>query len=225
METKSGPHIQTIAQKTDTVSGVLSSTLLPVCAMLVLVLIAPFFTQPSQADIYYKKKKGVPFYTDTPNERGFKRIIKYGVSRSRSWTQFTYSKTYDRHIRKTARGHGVDPNLVKAIIKVESDFNKYAVSRKGAKGVMQLMPETARRHGVNDPFNPAQNIKGGVEYLDELMDMFDSDLELVLAAYNAGENAVVSHGYRIPPYSETRDYVDKVLIHYNHLKSSAKHGI
>lgn len=113
-----------------------------------------------------------------------------------------------------ARRHGVDPLLVRAVIRVESNFDPRAVSPKGAAGLMQLMPETAMRYGVDNRFDPAQNVDGGVRYLRDLMAMFDGNLSLALAAYNAGEGAVRQHGNRIPPYPETRNYVPRVLQHY-----------
>lgn len=178
------------------------------------------------SDVYYKKKDGVPYYTDMNHiESGLKRIISNGVSTGYHKPDFEYSSAYDYHIKKTADRFGLDPNLVKAVIKVESDFNKYAKSKKGAMGMMQLMPGTAKKLRVANPWNASENINGGAKYLDELMDMFDEDLELVLAAYNAGENAVIRHGYKIPPYNETVNYVDKVKSHYKYLKTSKTHGI
>lgn len=117
---------------------------------------------------------------------------------------------YAREIREAAERHGVAVDLVKAVIRVESGFNSRAVSRKGARGLMQLMPGTASMLGVRDSFDPRQNIDGGVRYLRGLIDRFGSDLKLALAAYNAGEQAVVTHG-GIPPYRETRDYVTRIL--------------
>ena len=111
---------------------------------------------------------------------------------------------------KQARRFGVDPNLVHAVILAESAYNPRALSHKGAMGLMQLIPGTARRYGVRDPWNPAQNISGGTRYLRDLMKMF-GDLELVLAAYNAGENAVVRYGNSIPPYAETQVYVGRAM--------------
>ncbi len=104
---------------------------------------------------------------------------------------------------------GVDVNLVEAIIQVESDFNPQAVSRKDCKGLMQLHPDTAKRFGVVDVFDPEQNIRGGVTYLRWLLDYFDKDLTRAVAAYNAGENAVLMHS-GVPPYRETRAYLKKV---------------
>jgi len=114
------------------------------------------------------------------------------------------------HIREVAERHGVPPRLVVAIIEAESDFNPRAVSRKGARGLMQLMPETASSLRVSDSFDPYENIEGGVRHLRRLMDRFDGDLPLVLAAYNAGEQAVAVHG-GIPPYRETRRYVARIM--------------
>ena len=120
---------------------------------------------------------------------------------------------YREVARRTAERRGLDPRLVEAIIEVESAWNPHAVSRKGARGLMQLMPKTASRLGVTDPFDPHQNIDGGVRHLHELLDEFRGDLRLVLAAYNAGAEAV--YAYRgIPPYPETQAYVRRVLLLY-----------
>jgi cell division septation protein DedD len=185
-----------------------------------------FPTSSSPAATYYHKYKGgVIVYTNIPPiEKGYKRVIirheDYNLKSKNPFGSFKYSKEYDDHINKTANWHGIDPYLVKAIIKVESNFNAKAVSPKGAMGVMQLMPETARNQGVTNPFDPSENIMGGVRYLKKLIDMFNGNISLALAGYNAGENAVVKYGYAIPPYNETMDYVDKVLVHYNNLKNS-----
>jgi soluble lytic murein transglycosylase-like protein len=119
-----------------------------------------------------------------------------------------------------ARRHGVDPLLVRAVIRVESNFDPKAVSPRGAAGLMQLMPETAMRYGVENRFDPAQNIDGGVRYLRDLMAMFDGNLSLALAAYNAGEGAVIKYGRRIPPYPETQQYVVWVRSYYNQFRRS-----
>lgn len=109
----------------------------------------------------------------------------------------------------TAKRHDVEPSLVESVIHVESRYNTHAVSPKGAQGLMQLIPATARRFGVANPFDPAQNLEGGVRYLKYLLDLYGGDEKLALAAYNAGEGAVAR--YRgVPPYPETRDYVRKV---------------
>ena len=109
--------------------------------------------------------------------------------------------------------HGVDPALVRAVIKTESNFNRWAVSPKGARGLMQLIPETGRRYGVQDFFDPRQNVEGGVQYLKFLLEKFNGNLDLSLAAYNAGENLVERLG-RIPPIPETTNYVRRVRANY-----------
>jgi len=115
--------------------------------------------------------------------------------------------------------HGVDHNLVHAVISAESGYNPTAVSRKGASGMMQLMPDTAKRYGVPNVLNPVDNIYGGVRYLKDLLAMFKGDVRLALAGYNAGENAVIRAGNRIPPYPETEQYVPKVLDFYKKFRA------
>jgi soluble lytic murein transglycosylase-like protein len=117
-------------------------------------------------------------------------------------------------IREICSRHGVDSDLVKAVIQVESNYQPFAVSPKGARGLMQLMPATASRYGVREIFDPADNVEGGVKYLKDLLQLFNRDVQLVLAAYNAGENAVQKYN-GIPQYVETQNYVRKVLALYN----------
>jgi len=116
----------------------------------------------------------------------------------------------DAVISAVATRYGISVDLIAAVIEAESEFNPRAVSRTGARGLMQLMPETAAMLGVSDPFDPLENIEGGVRHLCSLMDRFNGNLPLVLAAYNAGERAVINHG-GIPPYRETRQYVNRIL--------------
>jgi soluble lytic murein transglycosylase-like protein len=113
-------------------------------------------------------------------------------------------------VRQTASQLEVEPELIHAVIRQESGYDPYAVSHKGAKGLMQLMPATARRFGVKDVFDPAENVQGGVKYLRQLLDRYDGDRRLALAAYNAGEGAVDRFG-GVPPYRETQDYVDRIV--------------
>ncbi len=113
-------------------------------------------------------------------------------------------------ITQAASAHQVDPKLVRAIVQVESNFNPYAVSPRGARGLMQLIPATARRFGVENVYDPRANLEGGIRYLKYLMGLYDGDLQLSLAAYNAGENAVGRHN-GIPPFSETQDYLRKIF--------------
>lgn len=117
-------------------------------------------------------------------------------------------------VEDVARQYELDPNLLHAMIKVESGYNPRALSAKGARGLMQLMPATARRFGVSDAFDPRQNVRAGAEYVQWLLKLFKGDVELALAGYNAGEQAVIRAGYRIPANGETRNYVPKVLAHY-----------
>ena len=122
----------------------------------------------------------------------------------------TRRKAYDKLIMEVARRHNVDTALVKAVIRAESDFVPQAVSPKGALGLMQLMPATARLRGVGQAFEPRQNVEGGVSHLRYLLDRYSGNLRLALAAYNAGEKAVDSHG-GVPPYPETWEYLTRVL--------------
>jgi soluble lytic murein transglycosylase-like protein len=120
-------------------------------------------------------------------------------------------QTYEPWIQASATQHGLDPRLIHAVIQAESAYNPFAVSNKGAQGLMQLMPSTADRFGVVNPMDAGENIAGGAQYLKTLLNQFDSDLELALAAYNAGENNVIRYGKKVPPFSETQKYVQKVL--------------
>lgn len=121
---------------------------------------------------------------------------------------------YDQVVNEVSRTYGLESALLHAVISVESRYNPKAVSKKGAAGLMQLMPQTAKRYGVADAFDPRQNLDGGAHYLRDLLRLFDNNVSLALAAYNAGEHAVMKHGNRIPPYRETLSYVPKVLDFY-----------
>jgi soluble lytic murein transglycosylase-like protein len=131
-------------------------------------------------------------------------------------------RQYADMVAQVAREQKVDPALLHAVITVESAYNPRAKSPKGATGLMQLMPDTARRYGVTDLFNPLENLRGGARYLRDLLAMFDNNLRLVLAAYNAGEGAVMKFGNAIPPYAETRAYVPRVLQHYNNYRTQSR---
>ena len=168
---------------------------------------------PAQAQIYTRRNaKGVVEATNAPAERGF-RLTYPGKGTLIHSTEYrlrrSYNGEFDQHIAAATSAYKVNLELVRAIIQVESDFDDLARSSKGAQGLMQLMPATARRFGVSDPFNARQNIFGGVQYLRFLLDMFGGDIALVAAAYNAGENAVIRFN-GVPPYRETQGYVGKV---------------
>ena len=122
----------------------------------------------------------------------------------------TRGGSYDDLIEEHCRTHGVRPDLVRAVMQVESGFNPFARSPKGAMGLMQLMPATARQYGVVNAYNPAENVRGGVAYLRQLLDRYDNKEDLALAAYNAGPGAVDRHGQTVPPYRETRNYVEQI---------------
>jgi len=164
------------------------------------------------ADIYkFVDKDGVVHFSNVPTTSG-----KWVLVIKEQRVQFNLGQNFEKYqpeIWKASQRYSVDYNLVKAVIKAESNFNPKAVSRAGAKGLMQLMPETASILQVNDSFHPEENIDGGVRYLRYLLNLYNDNLQLALAAYNAGEKAVFK--YRgIPPYQETQTYVQRVLGYY-----------
>jgi soluble lytic murein transglycosylase-like protein len=128
------------------------------------------------------------------------------------------NSNYDKMIMYHSKLHGIDPSLIKAVMKAESNFNPNALSNKGAQGLMQLMPDTARLMKVDNPFDPDNNIQGGTKYLKFLDGIFDGDIELMLAAYNAGPNRVIEHNMKVPPIEETRTFIKKVKYYYGKLK-------
>jgi soluble lytic murein transglycosylase-like protein len=135
-------------------------------------------------------------------------------------TYSTGNPQIDRYITEACEKYGVDPLLIVAQMKQESSFNRGATSHKGARGLMQLMPDTARRFGVRNIYNPKQNIDAGVKYMRWLLDKFGGDVDLALAGYNAGEGAVMKYGNQIPPYRETKSYVKRITAHYAELSAS-----
>jgi soluble lytic murein transglycosylase-like protein len=160
-------------------------------------------------------EEGVTHITDAPNDPRYRPL--FGSSGTASgWLKVPEStrsgQGFAQEIRETAERYGVSASLIEAVIRVESAFNPWAVSRKGAQGLMQLMPQTASALGVRDSFNPRQNIDGGVRHLRYLLDRYPGNTALALAAYNAGEGAVGYYG-GVPPYPETQQYVKKVLEH------------
>jgi soluble lytic murein transglycosylase-like protein len=173
-------------------------------AALVLGLVFPPL---SFSEIYkYMDQDGVVHLSNVPDAR-HNLVLKEGWVRFRLGANF---EEYEPLIWKAAEKYRVDYALVKAVIKAESNFNPSAVSQKGAKGLMQLMPGTAGVLGITDSFRPEDNIHGGVRYLRYLLDLFNGDLKLALAAYNAGEDAILRHN-GIPPYKETKTYIQRVL--------------
>lgn len=165
---------------------------------------------------FAQSDSGQPRLMITTSAPGVRRIDR----RELRFGKVSHRSSFDLHIQHAARVHQVDPLLIKAVIKTESDFNRYAVSSKGAQGLMQLMPGTARHLNVDDPFDPWQNIYGGARYLREMLDSFNGDLHLSLAAYNAGPTRVMRSG-GIPRIPETIEYVNKVLRNYQSYQGGA----
>jgi soluble lytic murein transglycosylase-like protein len=152
-----------------------------------------------------------------------KPIVMQGTADNTQPSDFVTGTTgnpkYDELIKQSAARNGIDPNLMLAVMRQESGFNPRARSYKGATGLMQLMPDTARRFGVVNIYDAAENIEGGAKYLRFLLDTFDGDVALVLAGYNAGEHAVINSGYQIPRYRETQNYVKSISARYDAAKN------
>lgn len=181
------------------------------------------------ADIYrYVDESGMVHFTNVPNDARYKLFIATSkdpdpitsafANRLRSYPNADRKK-YHLHVVEAARAYQLEPALIHAVISAESGYNPLARSPKGATGLMQLMPATARRYGVDNPLDPKQNIYGGAAYLRDLLTLFGNDLKLAIAAYNAGEGAVMEYGHHIPPFRETTQYVPKVLSYYKKYKT------
>jgi soluble lytic murein transglycosylase-like protein len=193
------------------------------------VLLVAAAGDPAHADIYsFVDSAGVTHFTNVPVD-GRYRLLLATPSEEREATGpvanwLAKSAEFDHFIEQAARSHAVRPELVRAVIVVESAFNPNAVSNRGAVGLMQLRPATARRYGVANAFDPEQNIKAGVHYLRDLLTRYGNNLELTLAAYNAGEDAVERYGHSVPPFAETQHYVPTVLRIYRSLMSQQRPG-
>jgi soluble lytic murein transglycosylase-like protein len=183
------------------------------------VCLASWVANLAQADIYaFTDEGGTVNLSNVPADSRYALLLATPESAAsdpgKRLPDDAKRALYDSLIAKAAQAYEVETALLHAVITVESGYNPNAISKKGAVGLMQLMPETARRYGVTDPLDPTQNVQGGARYLRDLLAMFNRDLRLTLAAYNAGENAVVKHGNRVPPYRETANYVPKVMALY-----------
>ena len=196
--------------------------------LLIFVVGAFFVAQTAYADIYkYTDKRGRVILTDTPKSSKYVKLVKTwkgwvplktGSIRYKNLEQ--NRKKYSGTINVVADRYKLPKSLIHAVITAESAYDSDAVSRAGAVGLMQLMPGTAKRYGVSNRRNPYENISGGTQYLRDLLVLYDNNLKLVLAAYNAGEGAVKKYNNTIPPYKETQNYVKKVIAYYKEYKQS-----
>jgi soluble lytic murein transglycosylase-like protein len=198
---------------------------------LLLVLVSAVSAGIAHADIYrYVDADGNVHFTNVPQDSRFKVYLKEKkqadpVTETLAGEIRYYAAKdrarYAKPIQDAARATRLDAALIHAVISAESGYNPFARSPKGAAGLMQLMPETAKRYGVKNRLDPVQNISGGARYLRDLVRMFNNDVQLAVAAYNAGENAVVRAGNRIPPYHETMTYVPRVMSYYRKYRTAS----
>lgn len=186
--------------------------------------------KPAAADVFsFIAEDGTPHFSDQPSDsrhrlfladKGKEPVSSIGKISRRDTNEARHR--FDEEILAAAQANRIDVALLHSVIEVESGYNPKAISSKGALGLMQLMPETARRYSVTDPLDAAQNLQGGARLLRDLLDRFFDDKKLALAAYNAGTSAVMAHGRRIPPYPETVRYVPAVLQRYEQLRNDAQ---
>jgi soluble lytic murein transglycosylase-like protein len=181
----------------------------------VCVLVAGFALPASAQRIYSWRDENGNLVVSNMQRPAGSDVRSYAVGRdssvlTTSRVVSTRVALYENLIVQHAQLNGLRADLVRAVVQVESGFNPYAHSPKGAKGLMQLMPATAREFGVTNPYNPVENVRAGTAYLRQLLDRYDNNEELALAAYNAGPNAVDKYGETVPPYRETRNYVQKI---------------
>ena len=193
--------------------------------ILVTVCAAPGF---ARADVYsFTDANGVTHFSNVPADSRYQLLIGTPADavvaspKDKSIDWLARSAQYDGVIAGAAKAATIQAALVRAVIVVESGFNPRAVSKKGAIGLMQLQPATAKRYGVKNIYDPEQNVRAGAHYLSDLLTRFDSNLELALAAYNAGEEAVERYGRHVPPYRETLAYVPSVMKVYQRLLDQA----
>jgi soluble lytic murein transglycosylase-like protein len=185
-------------------------------------------TVSARPQIYaYVDASGLRHYTDVPDNNRYRLLVLSPQDRTASGDRYDMlllakAGQYDSIVEKAAIAASVEPNLLRAVIVVESGFNSRAVSKRGAVGLMQLMPATATRFGVSNAFDPRQNVHAGARYLKFLIDRFGQNVGLALAAYNAGEDAVERNGGQIPPFSETMAYVPRVLKIYRLLTEQTR---
>ncbi|MCP3967222.1 MAG: lytic transglycosylase domain-containing protein [Lentisphaerae bacterium] len=186
-------------------SDVVNNTTKKTVGFLLFFWVSLFLDSPCFAN-FYIDKNGIMHFISPPKKE-------------REGNKMNNMKKYDRFIKKAQRKHGIESALIKAVIKTESSFNPLAVSPRGAKGLMQIMPDNFTALAISNPFDPAQNIMGGTRYLKKMIKRYDDNVPLALAAYNAGPTAVDKYG-TIPPYKETQDYVKKVMQQYLRYKDN-----
>ncbi len=191
----------------------------------VLALILALFSAAASADIYkYVDSHGRVFLTDKPPHKGYRILVRTWKGwREKSYDYRDFKRNQQRYrsaIARVASRYRLPGALIHAVVTTESAYDPNAVSRAGAVGLMQLMPATARRYGVSNRKDPMANLNAGTRYLRDLLGMFDNNLVLAIAAYNAGENAVRKYRNQVPPFRETRHYVDKVLQYYRKYRKS-----
>jgi len=190
---------------------------------LLIIALSAASSAAANAKIYtYIDAQGLRHYTDVPDNNRYRLLVLSPQDRTSSGDRYDMqllakASQYDSIIEQAALSAAVESNLLRAVIVVESGFNSRAVSKRGAVGLMQLMPATASRFGVSNPYDAKQNVHAGARYLKFLIDRFGHDIRLALAAYNAGEDAVARNGGQIPPFSETMAYVPRVLKIYRQL--------
>ena len=192
------------------------------CAMAVMAVCTAAYCSASPPIYRYVDADGVAHFTDKPDSRRYALVDLTPKGLTRSGDHYdprllARAARYDAIIEAEAKAAAVEPNLLRAVIVVESGFNSRAVSRRGAVGLMQLMPATATRFGVSDRYDPRQNVRGGARYLGFLINRFRQNVRLALAAFNAGEDAVDRYAGQIPPFAETLEYVPKVMRIYQAL--------
>lgn len=195
---------------------------------LALTALAPQQAQAVGGIFGFVDEDGVEHLSNIPDDKRYRLVLadrfepaRTALRAPRGVLALPYGqRPFHDSVMRASNESGVDAKLLHAVITVESGYNQGAVSPKGATGLMQLLPGTAKRYGTVNLLDPGENIRAGARYLRDLLVMFDNNIELALAAYNAGENAVIRHGRRLPPYAETRRYVPLVVAHYRRMQGS-----